>query len=221
MSFFFFVRLFGGLWFQAEFVYTELPWVVGFLVNAFFWGFGCFVKLRVLTKLSNFKVLVLAFIFTTITRLFILWDAPFWQYNILETVIVFAVPLIALKDRLGVSQMFKKAKLPKWLQWLRRNWFQQVLLSLALMAGIIAYQWLVIIGRGYPLMARMCPIWMTIGGLDYHLFLLGLMLLKTTGVWTILWGMLKTFLCKLRQLVGKVSVAGGFSTKKRDKQQED
>ena len=152
MAFFFFVRLFGVLWFCAELPNTDLPLILKYIIISSLWIFETFLVLKILTILSNKKSFIITLILCALT--YIAFIFPNIIY-IIDITIIFIIPLISNKDKessIGYSFFY--------------------------IIVILIYSLLMMIGRGYPILSKFSAEIQLFSIIDYKLFILGIYLLK-------------------------------------------
>lgn|GEM_PF-6514475 len=151
MAFFAVIRAFGLLWFRVEYVPMELPeWAGAVILLIFLYAEFCIV-LRILTSVKWGWIACMALAVTAVD--FVCSEG--WQFWLLDLAICLVIPLIFNKDKrmsIGYSLMY--------------------------IAGINLYQGLMMLGRGYPMLAKFDVVWQTLGTIDYRFFLLSILALK-------------------------------------------
>ena len=151
MLFFAVVRIFGGLWFKAEFVWHDMPQWLSFLILNFLFIFDITFLLKILTNNSWVKSFIVAFLYNIVINFISSLSIHF----ITDIVFCLFVPLFFNKN---------KAKSFGY--------------NLCYFLGIFGYQAIMMYGRGYPMIGSFNAIWQLISTIDYRFFILSIFLLK-------------------------------------------
>lgn len=151
--FFAFVRMLGLIWFKQEYVETSMPLWAGHVLMSAFWMFDGVIKIKTLSR-ATWKSAIFIIVPLRIVPYLVLPLAPIVIMSI-EFFILIGVPFILNKDKersIGYSVLY--------------------------VVAISIYQGLMMLGRGYPMLAKFSPSWQILLTIDYRLFLFGLFLMK-------------------------------------------
>lgn len=153
MLFFVIIRMFGLMWYTQEYIPTSFNPIISHILLYLFWLFDGVVIMKTLTE-KPLKIIIPIVIFLRI---------PLYIAFICSCYIDFAIELLYV---LGFPLIFNKDK------------ERTVGYSILYMAITWFYQLLMVIGRGYPMIAKYSTSWQIILTIDWRLFIYGLLLLK-------------------------------------------
>ncbi len=156
MIFFAIVRATGALWFSASYTTVEISKIADIAIRFFCYAIDCFVAIKFLIPMSFGVASGFAFIIS-----FIQGYIPHTHVLFLDVFLYLILPVILNKDKalaLGNVILFN--------------------------AGIIAYQLIMMIGRGYPspIVGKPSGLWMLLSLVDYKMFLIAIIIAKEVRI---------------------------------------
>jgi len=155
MMFFAITRTFGLLWFSVEYIETGFSRHAGYALLIIFWIIDGVVKIKTLTSLSWGWVVFSVLVFRLLTLIPAVFGWGIWVDIVATTIILIAFPLLVNKDKA-----------------------RSVVYATLYVVAISAYQGLIMLGRGYPVLTHFYPSWQIILTLDYRLFLVIIFIAK-------------------------------------------